>query len=138
MGKNLHRKQSNTLSLNGNPFLFSFGQKNPIEMNQIDLPFSILTLLVAGAETISTAFLWFLIHITNRPNIQEKIFMELSNQIGHKRQLRMCDIQKLPLLQAAILETHRYRTTSPYIIRQSTKGLFTWEATRDNILICSL
>ena len=103
-----------------------------------DLLFTMFDLVGAGVESTAITLLWFLIYVTNRPNIQERIFDEINYSVGKSRQVGMDDKEGLPFLQAAILETFRYSTITPFIVRQSNNqsdvGLSNYRIKRGSLI----
>ncbi|XP_074656731.1 cytochrome P450 1A1-like [Tubulanus polymorphus] len=65
--------------------------------------------LTAGFETTATVSLWTLLYMVKHPDIQQKIYDEISDILGDS-QAQVSDKSKLPFLEATITEVMRIRT----------------------------
>ncbi|MFQ6029354.1 MAG: cytochrome P450, partial [Dehalococcoidia bacterium] len=70
-------------------------------------------LLLAGIDTSAQTVSWLLLILANRPEIRSKIHEELDRVIGAEQLVVVEDRERLPYLNAAILEDMRYRTVGP-------------------------
>ncbi len=70
-------------------------------------------LFVAGSETTSTAIRWTLVYFLNYPDVQEKCFQEIKENIGLNRLPSMKDKTSLPYLEATIMEVLRFGMIAP-------------------------
>ncbi|XP_063715852.1 cytochrome P450 2B12-like [Symsagittifera roscoffensis] len=78
--------------------------------NQIDfenLEIVIYDLFFAGLETTSTTLAWFLTAVVQNAEIQDKMFDEISREIGDDK-IEPDDFKKLPYTVAVQLEVQRY------------------------------
>ncbi|XP_074644414.1 cytochrome P450 1A1-like [Tubulanus polymorphus] len=66
--------------------------------------------LTAGFETTSTVSLWTMLYMIKHPDVQQKIYDEISDIVGDSRLPRISDKSKLPFLEATITEVMRIRT----------------------------
>ena len=64
-------------------------------------------LVAAGTDTTANTIVWFVLFMIQNPEIQEKIFAEISTTIGTERLPTMSDREKLNYVNASILETQR-------------------------------
>ncbi|RUS78546.1 hypothetical protein EGW08_013689 [Elysia chlorotica] len=71
-------------------------------------------LFIAGSETTATTMLWFMLYMLHYPHIQEKVFAELEEKVGHNRRPTMQDKNRLPYLNAVIMETLRRASIAPF------------------------
>ncbi|KAK3753365.1 hypothetical protein RRG08_005954 [Elysia crispata] len=71
-------------------------------------------LFIAGSETTATTMLWFMLYMLHYPHIQEKVFAELEEVVGHNRRPTMQDKSRLPYLNAVIMETQRRASIAPF------------------------
>ena len=78
------------------------------EMGLQSLRSSLLDLLLAGAETTSTALNWALLILTKYPHIQEKVQDELDQVCGRGRLPNLSDRSSLHYTDAVIHEILRY------------------------------
>nr|XP_046265584.1 cytochrome P450 1A1 [Scatophagus argus] len=74
----------------------------------------------AGFDTISTALSWSVMYMVAYPEIQERLFQELKDNVGVNRTPRLSDKQKLPFLEAFILEIFRHSSFLPFTIPHCT------------------
>jgi biphenyl-4-hydroxylase len=70
-------------------------------------------LLLAGIDTSAQTVSWLLLILANRPDIQRKVHEELDRVIGIDSYPTIEDRERLPYLNAVILENMRYRTVGP-------------------------
>ncbi|CAG5121902.1 unnamed protein product [Candidula unifasciata] len=82
-------------------------------MDDTNLNMSVSDLFCTGTETVSTTICWFVLYMLNFPDIQEKLYQEIKEQIGLNRQPNIQDRNKLPFLNAAIMETSRLASLVP-------------------------
>ena len=75
---------------------------------------------MAGVETTLTTMRWFLLYLFHYPQYQGKLYEEIRSKVGVKRPVTYKDADALPLVQAAILETHRLATVGPLGIPHNT------------------
>ncbi|VEU21845.1 DEKNAAC102863 [Brettanomyces naardenensis] len=62
--------------------------------------------LMGGQHTSAATSLWFLLHLGERPDLQEQLYKEIKETIGD-RDLQWEDLQKMPLVNNTIRETLR-------------------------------
>ena len=86
-----------------------------------ELTFLLVDLTIAGLETSAHTLKWFVIYITNRPALQQKLFEEIRSNVGLSREVKISDKESLPLLQATIQETQRMCNVVPLVLRQTNK-----------------
>ncbi|BFZ07132.1 hypothetical protein BsWGS_10171 [Bradybaena similaris] len=82
-------------------------------MDDDNLNKSINDLFGAGSETTATTICWFVLYMLNCPEIQEKLFQEIKEQVGLNRAPGIQDRCKLPYINAAIMETLRLASIVP-------------------------
>lgn len=103
-------------------------QKSPDSKNYLDkknLLRNISHLFIAGTETTASAISWCFLHIIHNPKVGEKIYNEISENIGLERPPSMQDRPRLRYLQAVILETLRIGNVVPLsLIHKSTEDAF--------------
>jgi cytochrome P450 family 2 subfamily U polypeptide 1 len=73
----------------------------------------IADLLLAGIDTSAQTVSWLLLILANRPEIQKQVHDELDRVIGADSQPMLEDRERLPYLNAVVLENMRYRTVGP-------------------------
>ncbi|XP_062987911.1 cytochrome P450 2J5-like [Elgaria multicarinata webbii] len=79
---------------------------------------------ITGTETTSTSLKWALLFLTNRPDIQDKVYKEIADVFGSSRSICYEDRKELPYTNTVIHEMMR----SKYILlygapRQCTKDV---------------
>uniref|UniRef100_A0A3Q0REY1 Cytochrome P450 1A n=1 Tax=Amphilophus citrinellus TaxID=61819 RepID=A0A3Q0REY1_AMPCI len=74
----------------------------------------------AGFDTISTALSWSLMYFVAYPEIQDRVFEEISKYIGLDRTPVISDRNNLPFLEAYILELFRHSSYLPFTIPHCT------------------
>lgn len=93
-------------------------------MDEENLAAIIRNLFIAGTETTSTTILWCTLYMLHHPEIQEKVYHEIVENVGRERPPNMHDKQKLPYLNAVILETQRLASLVPIGIRRVVRVPF--------------
>ncbi|CAG5125126.1 unnamed protein product [Candidula unifasciata] len=88
------------------------GESTTMEIAQ--LARVIQNLFIAGSETTSTTILWFVLYMLHNPEIQKKIFKEISDVVGTERVVSLQDKSQLSYLNAAIRETQRLASIVPF------------------------
>ncbi|XP_046569365.1 cytochrome P450 2J6-like [Haliotis rubra] len=73
----------------------------------------ITDLFTGGSETTSTTIRWALVYFLNYPDVQEKCFQEILENVGQSRRPSMKDKTNLPYVEATIMETLRYADIAP-------------------------
>ncbi|XP_004298097.1 PREDICTED: cytochrome P450 89A9-like [Fragaria vesca subsp. vesca] len=58
----------------------------------------------AGVDTTTTALQWIIANIVKYPTVQEQLFVEIKGVVGETEEVREEVLQKMPYLQAVILE----------------------------------
>ncbi|XP_055878597.1 cytochrome P450 2E1-like [Biomphalaria glabrata] len=70
--------------------------------------------LNAGADTTSTGMLWCMLYAINFPEVQEKIFREIENEIGLEKAPTTQDKTKLVYLNAFLAEVSRLASVAAH------------------------
>ena len=70
-------------------------------------------------EQTSANIRWALVTMANHVDIQRRLQDEIDSVVGRHRLPSLDDQQKLPYVEAAILELMRYETISPMIPRET-------------------
>ncbi|XP_046580743.1 LOW QUALITY PROTEIN: cytochrome P450 2U1-like [Haliotis rubra] len=73
----------------------------------------IANLFVAGTETTATSIRWALVYFLNYPDVQEKCFQEILENVGQSRRPSMKDKTNLPYVEATITEVLRHSNIVP-------------------------
>ncbi|GFO04623.1 cytochrome p450 2u1 [Plakobranchus ocellatus] len=112
-------------------------QKNLDDKN---LTSNIRGLFLGGSEITSTSIYWFVLHCINHPNVQDKIFEEISAKLGHDRLPNMSDKASLVYLEATIRESLRLATLAPFRMRtvQQEFNLKGYTVPKDTLLLINM
>ena len=62
---------------------------------------------LAGTESMSTTLRWALVYLVNYPDIQEQLFKVISDTVGFDHLPSLQEKDKLPLVNAFIMECFR-------------------------------
>ncbi|ODN04836.1 Methyl farnesoate epoxidase [Orchesella cincta] len=92
-------------------------EKNPDNPNFFDEQLAVLCmdLFVAGSDTTTNTLRFVILYLILHPEVMEKCQKELDTEIGQGRQVGIPDKEKLPYLQAFLLETDRYCSMAPIV-----------------------
>ncbi|OAA53059.1 VPS9 domain protein [Cordyceps fumosorosea ARSEF 2679] len=85
-----------------------------------------ITLLMAGQHTSSSASSWVVLHLASRPEVTEELFQEQVQVLGqgsNTPSLQYSDLEKLPLLQQVIKETLRVHSSIHSVMRKATRAI---------------
>ncbi|XP_023139824.1 cytochrome P450 1A1 [Amphiprion ocellaris] len=74
----------------------------------------------AGFDTVSTALSWSVMYLVANPEMQERLYQEIKDNVGLDRTPLLSDKTKLPLLEAFILELFRHSSFLPFTIPHCT------------------
>ncbi|KAJ8252226.1 hypothetical protein COCON_G00215380 [Conger conger] len=74
----------------------------------------------AGFDTVSTFLSWAVMYLVAYPEIQEKLYQELRENVGMDRRPRLSDRSNLPFLEAFIMEIFRHSSFLPFTIPHCT------------------
>lgn len=80
-----------------------------------------ITLLMAGQHTSSSASSWMILHLASRPDITEELFEEQQQNLardGRLQPLQYEDLAKLPLLSQVVKETLRVHSSIHSVMRK--------------------
>ena len=68
----------------------------------------------AGTDTTETVLDWFLKMMIKRPDVQEKLQLEMDDVVGRHRLPQWSDRSKLHYMQATLNEVLRYTSAGPF------------------------
>jgi len=103
----------NVVSPTTDNFILSFIQHQGEHFDRAQLQHTIRDLIVAGFETSATTVLWALTLLADYPDVQRRLQEEIDSVVSRDRLPSLDDKQKLPYVEAAILEIMRYKTLVP-------------------------
>ena len=103
-----------------------------------------ITLLMAGQHTSSSASSWVMLHLASRPDITEELYQEQLQSLGVNGSLlplQYSDLDKLPLLQNVVKETLRVHSSIHSVMRKVKNPLQVpgtpYTITTDKVLLAS-
>ena len=79
-----------------------------------NLEANLMDLLIAGTETPSTAINWSVLFMVRYPDIQDKVYQEISNVIGSDCLPSINDRTHLPYVEAVLQEVLRHSVIVPF------------------------
>ncbi|WP_318307316.1 cytochrome P450 [Amycolatopsis solani] len=79
----------------------------------------VVTLLIAGSETVATTLAWALHEIAGHPAVERQLVRELATELGDAP-VRHSDFARLPVLDRVIKETLRLHTSNWLLTRRAT------------------
>ncbi|XP_005097664.1 cytochrome P450 2U1-like [Aplysia californica] len=83
---------------------------------------TITDLFIASTETTSSTLLWGILFLIRHPEVQENIYEELCREIGADTAVRLQDRNKLPYINAVIMETQRLANIVPLTMYTCAKS----------------
>nr|QIM40860.1 lanosterol 14 alpha-demethylase A [Calonectria henricotiae] len=95
--------------------------KNGQPLPDKEVAHMMITILMAGQHTSSSASTWIMLHLASRPDIAEELYQEQRENLGIDGTLpplQYSDIDKLPLLQNVVRETLRVHSSIHSIMRK--------------------
>ncbi|RFU73445.1 cytochrome p450, family 51 sterol 14-demethylase [Trichoderma arundinaceum] len=103
-----------------------------------------ITLLMAGQHTSSSASSWIILHLASRPDITEQLYQEQVQKLGNNGQLsplQYSDLNKLPLLNNVVKETLRVHSSIHSVMRKVKRPIEVpgtpYVITTDKVLLAS-
>jgi len=99
-------------------FVTEFLKHSEGKFDKSELYFIIKEFLNGGTDTSSAVLLWALIFLTNNPNIQKRLQKDIDSVVPRERLPSLSD--KIPYLEATILEILRIRTIAPLSLPHTT------------------
>ncbi|CAH0694430.1 unnamed protein product [Spodoptera exigua] len=117
-----------------------------LEMREIDrnltdyqIKSEVDTIILAGQETVATAFFYTLLMIGCKPEVQEKMYAELYSIFGDsKRPVCKEDLARMSYCEAIINETLRLYPPAPGVMRYADKDLKLKSFTIPKGTICAI
>ncbi|XP_046376785.1 cytochrome P450 2H2-like [Haliotis rufescens] len=75
-------------------------------------------LLIAGSEPTAVAIQWGILYFIAYPDVQDRVYQEIKQNVGLHRVPNMSDMESLPYVQATISEVLRCVNVNPYGARR--------------------
>lgn len=101
-------------------FVSKYLEKEGLDCDYEQLLFIIRDLTAAGTETSSTTVLWSLIFLANHPGIQKRLQKDIDEVVPRSQLPSFADKQRLPYVEAFILEVMRIKTLAPFAVPHQT------------------
>ena len=73
-------------------------------------------MLFAGAETTALTLIWSIIYLLHHPDVLEKVQEEIEKVLGKNKKPSMIDKQKMPFVEATIMEIQRMADVAPLAV----------------------
>lgn len=100
----------------------SYKDGSPVPNHEI--AHMMITLLMAGQHTSSSASSWVVLHLASRPEVTEQLYQEQLRVLGEDLPpLQHEHLEKLPLLQHVIKETLRMHSSIHSVMRKATRAI---------------
>lgn len=96
--------------------------KDGTKMTDEEVANLMVGVLMGGQHTSAATSSWYLLHLGERPDIQDELYEEIKNTLGD-RELTWQDLQKMPLLNDTIRETLRMHHPLHSVFRQVVHDL---------------
>ncbi|GFO49656.1 cytochrome p450 2j2 [Plakobranchus ocellatus] len=90
-------------------------------LSEENLIATIRSLFIAGAETTGSTIYWCVLLCLHNPEVQDKVYEEITEHVGNGRRVTIRDKPKLPFLEAVIRETQRYASILSALPRKVIK-----------------
>lgn len=118
--------------------------KNGSPVPDVEIVNIMITLLLGGQHSSSSASSWILLRLASQPEVCEELYAEQVKNLGKDGELpplRLADLEKLPLLQGVIKETLRCHSSITSIMRKVSNPLAVpntdYIVTPDKVLLAS-
>ncbi|KAI6778071.1 Eburicol 14-alpha-demethylase-like protein [Emericellopsis cladophorae] len=100
--------------------------KNGTPVPDHEIAHMMITLLMAGQHTSSSAITWIICHLASRPDITGELYQEQVQNLangGRLEPLQYEDLEKLPLLRNVVRETLRVHASIHSVLRKVKKPM---------------
>lgn len=97
--------------------------KDGTSMTDREIANLMIGVLMGGQHTSSATSSWFLLHLGEKPELQEELYREIKEVLGDRDELTYDDLQKLDLVNNTIKETLRLHMPLHSIFRKVTRDL---------------
>ncbi|KAF2019813.1 cytochrome P450 [Aaosphaeria arxii CBS 175.79] len=106
--------------------LMQSSYKNGKPVPDKEIAHIMITLLMAGQHSSSSASSWIMLRLASQPEVVEQLYLEQVknlSQSGELPPLQYSDLDKMPFLQGVIKETLRVHSSITSIMRKVTKPI---------------
>lgn len=108
------------------------------DCTRMKLVAAVRDLFIAGTETTSTTLRYALLLLATYPEIQERMYKEIKDQVGTSSLPSYADRTQLPFAEAVVLETQRFANVLPFgVVRRSLQPtkLMGYDIPEDTIIV---
>ncbi|GFO26578.1 cytochrome p450 ii f2-like protein ii [Plakobranchus ocellatus] len=115
-------------------------EDKPTKLDEENLITNIRGLFIAGTETTSTTIYWCVLFCLHHPEVQDKVFEEISTHVGQDRLPNIHDRPNLKYLDAVIMETQRCASLVPMLQRKVTQSFdfMGYTIPKDSLIILNI
>ncbi|KAG7856908.1 hypothetical protein KL939_003693 [Ogataea angusta] len=92
--------------------------KDGTAMTEREIANLLIGVLMGGQHTSASTSSWFLLHLGERPDLQEELYNEIKSVLGDRKEVTYEDLQNLPLVNNTIKETLRLHMPLHSIFRK--------------------
>ncbi|CAD5118422.1 DgyrCDS7132 [Dimorphilus gyrociliatus] len=100
--------------------MYSQLMKSSFQYSRASFCKTLQSIILAGFSTTSSSMYNFLPILLNHPQIEKRIFQEVSEAVGHSRMPCLEDKKNMPYSEACVLELLRYTTVVPFALPHET------------------
>lgn len=114
---------------------------NNSDINEDNMVTVVLNLLIASIDTTSISLTWAVLFLLHHPEVQDKCYSEIEQNIGENQRPEFKDLAQLPYTEAMILEVLRRASISPFAIHHTVSEdviLRDYLIPKDTIILPSL
>ncbi|GME91457.1 unnamed protein product [Ambrosiozyma monospora] len=97
--------------------------KDGTKMTDREIANLLIGVLMGGQHTSASTSSWFLLHLGERPDLQEELYQEIKSVLGDRKEVTYEDLQNLPLMNNTIRETLRMHMPLHSIFRRVVNPL---------------
>ncbi|ESO88637.1 hypothetical protein LOTGIDRAFT_125746 [Lottia gigantea] len=88
--------------------------KNPSDQGGLER--TIVDFFIAGSDTTASSLTWAFLYVILNLDVQSKCQKEIDEIVGQNRKIDMSDRQKLPYVEATLLEAQRLGSIAPFAV----------------------
>ncbi|ODV86061.1 hypothetical protein CANARDRAFT_7422 [[Candida] arabinofermentans NRRL YB-2248] len=92
--------------------------KDGTSMTDREIANLLIGVLMGGQHTSSSTSSWYLLHLGEKPELQEELYNEIKSVLGDRKEVTYEDLQNLPLVNNTIKETLRMHMPLHSIFRK--------------------
>ncbi|GMM36669.1 sterol 14-demethylase [Saccharomycopsis crataegensis] len=97
--------------------------KDGVKMTDQEIANLLIGVLMGGQHTSAATSSWFLLHLAEKPELQEELLQEQKKILGSRKEVTYDDLANMPLTNNVIKETLRMHMPLHSIFRKVTQSL---------------